>query len=119
MLTTCGALGLAAAFSVLLTISLLYTISGEGITRLAPTLMYVFSGMLLPLPLMPAWAQPIVNFLPFHDIIDTPFRLYSGNIPVTKLGSVLAHQLIWLIVLVGAGRILLQRATHRLVVQGG
>lgn len=119
MLTTCAALGLAAALSTLLTISLLYTVSSDGITRLAPTLMYVFSGMLLPLPLMPAWAQPVVNFLPFHDIIDTPFRLYSGNIPVTDLGPVLAHQLIWLAVLIGAGRVLLQKATHRLVVQGG
>ena len=117
--TTCGAFALAAAFSTLLTISLLYTVSGDGITRLAPTLMYVLSGMLLPLPLMPAWAQPVVGFLPFHDIIDTPFRLYTGNLPPAALGLALVHQLAWTSVLVASGRVLLHRAARRLVVQGG
>ena len=116
---TCGAFALAAAFSTLLTISLLYTVSGDGITRLAPTLMYSLSGMLLPLPLMPAWAQPLVGFLPFHDIIDTPFRLYMGNLPPSALGAALAHQLVWTLALVVCGRVLLHRAARRLVVQGG
>jgi ABC-2 type transport system permease protein len=116
---TCGAFALAAAFSALMTISLLYTVSGDGITRLAPTIMYAFSGMLLPLPLMPAWAQTIVGFLPFRDLIDSPFRLYTGNIPAAHLGMELAHQISWLLVLVVVGRLLLRRATRRLVVQGG
>ena len=119
VMATCGAFALAAAFSALMTISLLYTVSGDGITRLAPTIMYALSGMLLPLPLMPAWAQGVVGFLPFRDLIDSPFRLYTGNIPATQLGSVLAHQAAWLFTLVVLGRLLLHRATRRLVVQGG
>lgn len=119
VLTTCVAFGLAAAFSVLITISLLYTVSGDGIVRMAPTLMYVCSGMMLPLPLMPPWTQPLLNFLPFRGIVDTPFRLYTGNLPLHDLPLALAHQLLWLLVLVLCGRKLLHNAMHRLVVQGG
>ncbi len=118
-IATCGAFALAAAFSALMTISLLYTVSGDGLTRLAPTIMYVFSGLLIPVPLMPAWAQPVVNFLPFRAIMDTPFRLYTGNIPVAHLPAVLLHQTAWMLVLVMSGRLLLRNATRRLVVQGG
>ena len=119
VIATCGAFALAAAFSALMTISLLYTVSGDGLTRLAPTIMYVFSGLLIPVPLMPAWAQPVVNFLPFRAIMDTPFRLYTGNIPLAHLPAVLLHQTAWMLVLVMLGRRLLRNATRRLVVQGG
>lgn len=119
LLATCGAFALAAAFSTLLTITLLYTVSGEGITRLAPTIMYTFSGLLIPVPLMPAWAQPVVNFLPFRAMMDTPFRLYTGNIPLAQLPATLLHQAAWTLFLIMIGRLLLRNATRRLVVQGG
>lgn len=117
--TTCGAFLLTASFSALVTVSLLYTLAGEGMMRLAPTLTYTLSGLLIPLPLLPAWAQSILGFLPFRGIIDTPFRLYMGNLPATQLGAALAHQLTWTVVFVLFGRWLLARATRRLVVQGG
>lgn len=119
ILSTGMAFALAAGFSTLITISLLYTISGDGIVRMAPILMYVFSGMLLPLPLMPDWAQPILNFLPFRGIVDTPFRFYTGSLPPFELPFALLHQLLWLLVLIFSGRLLLHRAMHRLVIQGG
>ena len=119
VLATCGAFALAAAFSTLLTITLLYTVSGDGISRLAPTVMYIFSGLLIPIPLMPTWAQPVVNFLPFRAIMDTPFRLYTGNIPLSRLPATLLHQVAWMLVLIWLGRLLLRHATRRLIVQGG
>ncbi len=118
-LATVFAVLLAAAISTLVTISLLYTISGEGITRLTPILVYSLSGILIPLPFLPSWMQPLLAFLPFRGIADTPYRLYLGQIPATHAVPVLAQQLVWIVTLMVLGRIVLTRASHRLVVQGG
>jgi ABC-2 type transport system permease protein len=119
LLTTFAALLLSSAVSTLVVISMLFTISGDGIARFVPPIIFALSGMLLPLPLMPRWAQGTLNFLPFRDLADVPFRVYMGHIPFHQLGPVLLHQVAWLIALILLGRALLARATHRMVVQGG
>ncbi len=116
---TIGAFLLAASLSTLVTISLLYTIAGEGISRFMPSLVYTLSGILVPLPLLPIWAQSVINWLPFRDLVDTPFRLYLGQISPQRMGWILLHQTAWLAILTLLGRALLSRATRRLVVQGG
>jgi ABC-2 type transport system permease protein len=114
-----GALLLVSAASALITITLLWTVSGDGIARIVPSLALLGSGMIIPIPLFPAWAQTILNILPFKGMADAPFRLYSGHLPPEAVWGVLAHQLMWTGVFVWAGRSLLARGTRRLVVQGG
>jgi len=116
---TGAAVLLSSAITTLVNITLLWTVSGDGIARLMPTVAYLFSGMILPLPLYPDWAQQLVNFLPFRGLIDVPFRVYLGNLPVEQVPVLLLQQLAWIAVLIGFGRWLLGRARLRLVVQGG
>ena len=78
-----------------------------------------FSGMIIPLPLFPDWAQPVVRALPFAGLVDLPFRVYTGHIPPHAVVAVLRHQLLWTIALVLFGRWLLSRGMRRVVVQGG
>lgn len=118
-LTTVGAVALGCAMANLLHIALMWTIAGEGLTQMAQVSIYVFSGMIVPLPLFPDWAQPVIRALPFSGLVDLPFRLYMGHIPVAQVWAVVGQQLAWTAVLVLAGRWLLGRATRRLVVQGG
>jgi ABC-2 type transport system permease protein len=61
----------------------------------------------------------VVDLLPFRNIVDVPFRLYTGNIAAEQIGSVLAHDVVWVAALVILGRAMLARASRRLVVQGG
>jgi ABC-2 type transport system permease protein len=110
---------LSSAFTLLTTITLFWTISGEGIHRLVPSIILIFSGIIIPLPLFPGWFQFINMILPFRGIIDSPFRLYIGHIPYTGLPAVCAHQLIWIIILIIAGRFLVSRGLKRVVIQGG
>ncbi len=114
-----GALLLSCAITNLLNITLLWTISGQGIVYLAPSVVLVFSGSLVPLPLFPDWAQPILTVLPFRGLVDTPFRLYMGHIPPGDLLYHLAHQLAWAAAFVVFGRWVLSRGVRRLVIQGG
>jgi ABC-2 type transport system permease protein len=100
-------------------VTLLWTISGEGLRRILPVLATVFSGMIVPLPLWPDWLRPIVLALPFAGISDLPFRLYMGHIPPEHLAWPLLHETLWTIGLVLLGRALLRTGLRRVVVQGG
>lgn len=114
-----GALLVASACTTIMSISILWTISGEGVARLVPTLGYVLSGMIVPLPMLPGAVRAIVEWLPFAGIADTPFRLYSGDLPAADAPWLVARQILWAAMLILAGRLALSRGIHRMVVQGG
>lgn len=119
VLTTIGALLLGCAFATLLNVTLIWTLVGDGTWRIATGAVALLSGMVVPLPLFPDTWQVVLRMLPFSGMIDTPFRLYAGDLPVSELPLLLAHQLLWAAILFMAGRLLLNRALTRLVVQGG
>ena len=52
-------------------------------------------------------------------MIDLPIRLFVEQIPPAQIAGVLARQLAWTAGLIILGRIVIRRATRRLVVQGG
>jgi len=114
-----AALLLSSALSTLFSISLLWTISGDGLFRLGAICVMIFSGLIVPLPLFPDWAQAALNFMPFRGVVDVPFRIYMGHIPPGQVLWPLAHQVAWTLALIALGRWLLARGTYRLVVQGG
>lgn len=117
--TMLGALMLSCALSTLMTISMFWTISGQGIARLTMGMGFLLSGMVIPLPLFPDSLQPVLTALPFRGVCDAPYRVFTGHIPLSGVPLALAHQLGWVAALVVLGRWLLARATRRLVIQGG
>jgi len=110
---------LSCAITMLATISLLWSVAGDGASRLLATAASLLSGSVVPLPFYPDWAQPILDWLPFRGLMDIPFRLYVGDLPARDWLPLLAHQLVWTAALVLLGRWLLSRGLRRLVVQGG
>jgi len=110
---------LSSAMVTILTISLLWTISGEGINRLAPSIVMFFSGLIVPLPLLPGWVQSIIAVLPFRGLADLPFRIYMGHIAPPQAVLAILHQMIWTGALVLFGSWLLTRMVRKLVIQGG
>jgi ABC-2 type transport system permease protein len=110
---------LTAALSTVITATLMWTTSGEGIARLMPSVALIGTGLVVPLPLFPDWAQPILTALPFRSMADDPFRIYVGLLPATALVAVAARQLAWIAAFVLLGRTLVARGQRRLVVQGG
>ena len=119
LITLAFAFILSAAITVLTNISMLWTISGQGFSRVFPIMIYFFSGLVVPLPFYPDWAQTAVKILPFRGLIDIPFRLYLGHLPVSSLLSLVFHQIIWIIVFILIGRTVLAQGLKKVVVQGG
>ena len=117
--TLVGALALTCALSTLINITLLWTLAGDGMVMIATTIVSVCSGMLVPLPLFPDWAQTVLGWLPFAGVVDLPFRVYNGDLAPSELASVLARQAGWTIAIIALGRWLFARGIRRLVVQGG
>jgi ABC-2 type transport system permease protein len=118
-LSTVGAVALACAISTFMAIILFWTIAGDGINGLITSLVLVLSGVLVPLPFFPSWAQSILNVLPFRGLIDIPFRLYLGHLPPAEVFPLLALQAVWTVTFLLLGRGLLAHGLRRLVVQGG
>ncbi|THF73175.1 ABC transporter permease [Cohnella fermenti] len=105
--------------SMLIYISVFWTLSPVGSTLMIAVAGEFFAGMVIPVPLMPGWLQNAVNFLPFRWTADFPFRVYSGHIPVREAAAGVAVQLGWVAILVAFGAWLLSRALRRTVIQGG
>lgn len=110
---------LGAAFVNLMSISLMWTISGEGAVRLMSMSMWILCGITLPIPFFPDWFQPVLTVLPFRGLMDTPFRIYVGHFPSEECPAQIGYQIIWIVALLLTGRLLLARGMNRLVVQGG
>jgi ABC-2 type transport system permease protein len=119
LLTTLGAVLLGAAITTILIILMLWTISGRGASVLLQGCAWIFSGIIIPLPFFPDWAQPFLNALPFRGLMDVPFRMYLGHIPPAQAPVMFLQQVAWTLAVVLLGRWLLARGTRRLVVQGG
>lgn len=64
MITIVMGIILGGAISNIITISVLFTI-GDGVERLLPAVVTIFSGMVIPLAFFPDWLQPFLRFLPF------------------------------------------------------
>jgi ABC-2 type transport system permease protein len=114
-----GALLLGCAISNIISMSALWTVAGDGVQRLLPALVMIFSGNIIPLAFFPEWAQPALRYLPFSGLVDIPFRLYLGSLPPTQILPLFILQLSWTVVFIGLGLWLLSSTTKRVVVQGG
>jgi ABC-2 type transport system permease protein len=110
---------LSAVLFAAVTISMLWTISGEGIARLVPPIVFFLSGMIIPLPLFPEFLQPVIRAMPFRGMIDVPFRIYLGQMQPDEILAGFVQQVIWIGLSILFGRALLAAGTRRLVAQGG
>lgn len=109
----------SGAFVTILHLTMLMTIGGEGVTGMGMALVLTFSGNIVPLPFFPDSVLKVVYLLPFRAINDTPFRVYMGHLAGPEAYWALAHQVVWVLVLLLAGRSLARWGLRRLVVQGG
>jgi ABC-2 type transport system permease protein len=110
---------LIVAISMIIYISIFYTMSGMGSLLIFGVFGEFFSGLVIPVPLMPDALKTIVYILPFRYTSDLPFRIYAGNIGIKEAVISIGVQLLWIAIIVTVGKLWMNRALKRVVVQGG
>ena len=110
---------LLVALSMMIYISIFKTMSPIGSVGIFGVIGEFFSGMTIPIPLMPEWLQRICMALPFRWASDLPLRVYSGNIGTSEAITGIAVQTVWILILVTAGALIMKRVTRLSMVQGG
>lgn len=110
---------LSAAITTLLNISVVWTVSGQGINAITNSLVVILSGMVIPLPLFPDWTRIILLLQPLAGLVDIPYRIYFANLSgVAALGGI-ALQVFWTLIFIALGRLVMARTMQRLQIQGG
>jgi ABC-2 type transport system permease protein len=112
-------IALSSAFSTLLDVLVVATLSERGVNTFVAPLSIVFSGSLIPLPLLPDWLQPVMRYQPFAGLLDYPLRIYSGHITGLAALAAIGRQAMWALVMIAIGRAIMQRVMMRLQAQGG
>ena len=97
----------------------MWTTDAQGMAGIVMTLMWFFSGILLPPEFLPRWLQAVVWWLPFQAQAYTPTTIYLGRTGGVGRGQLLALQVIWALVLIGMGKVMLAAGQRKLTIQGG
>ena len=112
-------LGVVVAFSMLMYVSLFYTLSPMGTRLIVVVLSDFLAGATVPLPFFPAPVRSVVELLPFAAMQNMPLRIYGGNIAGADAWRGIALQVFWVIALLAVGRFTMNRALKKVIVQGG
>ena len=90
-----------------------WTTRGAAIFDLFITVELLLSGRLVPLPLMPDWAQTLANFFPFQWAFYFPIESLIGDYSTWQLFGGLGMQLLWILIGLGIFKLVWHPAIRR------
>ena len=96
-----------------------WTLDVKGFLNLYILVLGLLSGFYLPVHVFPGWLQAVAFASPFPAMFQAPIDVMSGRVIGPAAWQVIAGQTGWVIGLIVLTRVVLWRATRRLVVQGG
>lgn len=98
----------------------LYTQSIWGVNMMKEVVVSLLSGATIPLAFFPEGIRNVVNVLPFQAIYHTPLHILTArDLRLMDYLQGLGIQLLWLVILFGAGRLFWNRSMKNLTVNGG
>jgi ABC-2 type transport system permease protein len=114
-------IGISISFAIrfLLNLIAFWTVDVRGFVGLYFVLIGPLCGLFVPIHMFPEPLRTLINALPFPWMFQAPIDVLSGRVLGGAALYVIGIQTLWLSALLVVGRLVLGRATHRLVVQGG
>lgn len=113
------AVAVSFALRFMVNLSAFWIIDVRGVMGLSAAAWTLFSGFAIPIAFFPAGVASAIRHLPFVAMLEMPMDVFLERVRGTELLTTLGVQLMWVVVLLAAGRLLLRGATRKLVVQGG
>jgi ABC-2 type transport system permease protein len=106
-------------FDWILACAAFYTTDAWGLATARQGFVVFFSGMLLPLAIMPEWLREIATLLPFSQAVYLPVSVLSELTPLSELPRIWLLQLGYAFALLALSRLVFRRAVRVVTVQGG
>lgn len=103
----------------LVNLAAFWLVEVRGLITLYVLTMNLLCGLVVPVQLFPTWLKVVAYSTPFPFLLQAPTDLVTGQAEGWQAVGIIAAQLGWCVVLLGLGRLVLSRATEKLVVQGG
>ena len=119
LISLCLAMLVSGAMGFLINFTAMWTTDARGVAGMANTVMWFFSGFLLPLEFLPHWLRTLAWWLPFQAQVHTPTTVYLGRVGGFERGRLLALQALWALILMGIGKAMLSAGQRKLTIQGG
>jgi ABC-2 type transport system permease protein len=104
------------ALRFLLDLSAFWLLDARGVRAVYNSVGGVLAGLTVPLAFFPDAVLGLLYATPFPALMQTPIDVFTER---DGLPALLAHQVLWAVALLALGRLVLARATRKLVVQGG
>jgi ABC-2 type transport system permease protein len=115
------ALGVAISFAgrFLVNLAAFWLLDFRGVVTLYMLASTVLTGLIVPVHWFPGWLGTVADLTYFPSILQTPVDVLSGREQGPDAVRLLGTQAAWLAATLLVGRLVLARASRRLVVQGG
>lgn len=107
------------ALRFMVNLSAFWFLEVRGVLTIAGAAWTVLSGFTVPVAFFPEGVRNVVHVLPFVAMLALPADIFLERVRGAEVVATLLIQCVWVLVLLGAGRLLLRAATQKLVVQGG
>lgn len=117
--SACLAVGVVVSYNMLVYISTFYTLNPAGVRLISAISADFMSGGIIPLPFFPPAFRTVADVLPFGSMQNMPLLIYSGAAAGPALLRGMMLQLFWTAALIIAGRIMMNHALRRVIIQGG
>lgn len=88
----------------------------RGVAALYGVSSGTFAGLTVPLSFFPHWAHLLLYATPFPVLMQDPIDVFIEH---GSAAGILAQQVLWTLGTLAAGQLMLRRAMHKVVVQGG
>ncbi|EFM11977.1 protein of unknown function DUF990 [Paenibacillus curdlanolyticus YK9] len=79
----------------------------------------VFCGLIIPLNLFPAWAQHVLDYLPFRYYVYYPYQVLTGEVGLQDYAANLAYFIGWILVITLIMYAIWKKSVARFTAAGG
>lgn len=90
-----------------------------GIQWAKDSLVAFFSGMMIPIALMPGWLQGLAWAMPFVHFTTTPASIYLGRVDTAGALGLIAAEAAWAVGLLVIARLIWRQLIKKVTVHGG
>lgn len=113
------AAALAASYRFIADMVSFWIFDVRGVVQMFVLVQLFFQGSIIPLYFLPDGFEGAVRLLPFAQLVQHPVEVLLGLGMGENPLEIFGLQIAWLVALLLVGRMILMRATRRVVVQGG